>query len=192
MGNTLVKLSEVLITPQLADRIPRPYTAESDAIFEAIDQKIKNGDKTALQDICDAALKLCNADSAGISLCGFWNDEPVFNWHVVAGSAVTHKDHMYSPRFGTPCGTVLDLFSYQMFRHPEKHYSWVKERNFIVPEMITMPIYLDNHEPFGTFWLTHQEGRHFDREDIRITSILVALIRKSLNNPALRKALTFS
>lgn len=190
MENALVKLSEVLITAQLVDRNSRPYTAESDAVFEIIDQKINNGDTTAVQDICDAALKLCNADSAGLSLCGFINDEPVFNWHVTAGQAST-MGQIYSPRNDTPCGTVMELFSYQVFRHPERYYQWVKKRGFVIPEMITMPIYLDNHDPFGTFWLMHKEGNHFDHEDIRIISILVALIRKSLNHPVLQKAFTF-
>lgn len=190
MDETLVKLSEVIITPRIVERKSRAYTPESDQAFAIIDSKISNGDTSALQDICDYGLKLCNADSVGLSLCGFVNDEPVFNWHVTSGVAST-KGQIYSPRNNTPCGTVMELFSYQVFQHPERHYRWVKEKGFVVPEMITMPIYLDNHEPFGTFWVIHEEGKHFDREDIRIISILVALIRKSLNNPALQKALTF-
>lgn len=190
MEESFVGLSDVLITPQIAERKSRGYTAESDQAFELIDSKIKKADKTALQDICDYGLKLCKAESAGFSLYGFIMDEPVFNWCVVSGAAAS-KTKVCSPRYGTPCGTAMDLFSYQIFHHPERHYPWVRENDLVIPEMITMPIYLDNHEPFGTFWLMHKEGSHFDREDIRIISILVTFIRKALNNKGFEKVLTF-
>lgn len=191
MEEAFVGLSDVLITPRIVERNPRHYTTESDQAFGLIDSKIKKGDITALQDICDYGLKFCHAESVGLSLCGFINEVPVFNRQVGAG-LIAAKGNYYSPRDGTPCGTVLDLFSYQIFHHPERHYSWVRENNFVIPEMITMPIYLDNHEPFGTFWLIHKEDNHFDREDIRIISILVTFIRKALNNKAFEKVLKFS
>lgn len=191
MEEAFVRLSEVLITPRIVERISRNYTTESDRAFELIDRKIKKGDITALQDICDYGLKFCHAESVGLSLCGFINEMPVFNMHVSSGP-ISARGKIYSPRDGTPCGTVLDLFSYQLFHHPERHYPWVRENNFVIPELITMPIYLDNHEPFGTFWLIHKEGGLFDREDIRIISILVAFIRKALNNNAFQEVLKFS
>ena len=191
MEEAFVGLSDVLITPRIVERKPRGYTAESDQAFGLIDSKIKKGDITALQDICDYGLKLCKAESAGLSLCGFVMDEPVFNWHVISGAA-TKLGNIYFPRYGTPSGTAMELFSYQIFHHPERHYPWVRENGLVIHEMITMPIYLDNHEPFGTFWLMHKEGNHFDREDIRIISILVTFIRKAINNKAFEKVLKFS
>ena len=191
MEEAFVGLSDVLITPRIVERKSRHYTTESDEVFQLIDSKIKKGDKSVLQDICEYGLKLCKAESAGLSICGFIMDEPVFNWHVVAGAA-TKLGHVYSPRYGTPSGTAMDLFSYQLFQHPERHYPWLRENGLVIPELISMPLYLDNHEPFGTFWLIHGEGKHFDREDIRIISVLVTFVRKVLKHKVLQKVLTFS
>lgn len=191
MEETFARLSEVIITPQIVERKSRGYTVESDAAFEEVDAMLKNGDKAVLQAICNHALRLCNAESVGFSLCGFINDEPMFNWHVTSG-AITSLGKRYSPRYGSPCGTVIELFSYQIFRHPEWHYPWAWENGYIVPEMICMPIYQDNHQPIGTFWLMHKEGDHFDHEDVRMISVLVAFIRKAYKNKALRELFVFS
>lgn len=191
LEEAFARLSEVLITSQIVERKPRDYTPESDFVFEEINTRIRSGDPTVLQAICDHALQLCKAESVGLSLCGFVNEEPVFNWHVTAGASA-NGGKQYSPRYGTPCGTVLELFSYQIFRHPEWHYPWAWENGFVIHEMISMPIYKDNHEPIGTFWLMHKEGSHFDHEDIRIISVLVAFIRRMYKSRVFQDLFVFS
>jgi hypothetical protein len=191
LEETFAKLSEVIITPQIVERKSRGYTLESDLVFEEINNRIKSGDRAVLQAICDHALRLCKAESVGLSLFGFVDDAPVFNRHVTAGGMAT-TEKIYSPRDDTPCGTVMELFSYQIFRHPEWHYPWVWNNGFVIHEMITMPIYQDNHEPLGTFWLMHKEDDHFDQEDVRLISVFVGLIRKAFKHPALNDLFVFS
>lgn len=192
MEEALVRLSEVLITPQILARKSRGYSPEFDEVYQDINDKIEGNDLSATQAICNAALKFCHAESVCLSLFGYINDEAVFNWEVAAGKAAAQVGKIYSPRGNTPCGTALEMYSYQVFRHPERHYRWVKENGFVVPEMITIPIYKEDMQAFGTFWLMHAEGKHFDREDIRIISMLLSLINKALRKKAFRKALTFS
>jgi len=192
LEEALVRLSEVIITPQILGRKSRGYSQGFDDIYQVLNGKVEGNDLSALQDICDAALKFCFAESVALSLLGYINDEPVFNWEVAAGKAAALVGKIYSPRDNTPCGTALEMYSYQVFRHPERHYAWVRENGFVVPEMITMPIYKEDMQSFGTFWLMHAEGKHFDKEDIRIISMLLTLINKALRKKAFRKALTFS
>jgi len=192
LEQALVRLSEVIITPQILARRSRGYSQGFDDVYRNLNDKVECNDLSALQDICDAARKFCQAESVGLSLFGYINEEPVFNWEVAAGKAATLVGKIYSPRDDTPCGTALEMYSYQVFRHPERHYRWVKENGFVVPELITMPIYKDDMQSFGTFWLMHAEGKHFDKEDIRIISVLLSLINKALTKKAFRKALAFS
>lgn len=183
----MVSLSEVLITNQLALRGSRPYTEGSEEAFDTIHKKIQQSNESLFRDICESGLKLCNANAAGLSLLGYANDQPVFEWIKIAGPGPAFR--VYSPRYDSPCGTVLDLYSYQIFRHPERYYTWVKETNFVIPEMISMPIYSDDLSPLGTLWLMHKEGRHFDREDVRIMTALTGFLRAAAKNGKLEPAL---
>lgn len=192
LDETFVRLSEVIITPRILERKSRGYTAEFDPVFRKLDQRVERNDRWALLAICKAALEFCKADTVGLSLFGYVNDEPVFNWEVAVGRAADLVGKIYSPRENTPCGTVIEMYSYQVFRHPERHYRWARENGFVIPEMITMPIYKDDMQPFGTFWLMHGEGKYFDGEDIRIISMLLSLINKAIRKDAYRKVLTFS
>ena len=192
LDEPFVRLSEVIITTRISQRKARAYTAEFDQAFRKLDLRVDRDDKWALQAICNAAREYCRAESAGLSLCGYVDDEPVFNWEVAAGKAAGMVGKIYSPRNNTPCGTVMEMYSYQVFRHPERHYRWARENGFVVPEMITMPIYKEDMQPFGTFWLMHGEGKHFDGEDIRIISMLLSLINKAIRREVYRKLLSFT
>lgn len=183
-------MSDVVITTQLATRGSREFSLASENAFDAVYAKILVGDETALQDICDFALNLCKAESAGLSLLGFINDQHVFNWARTAGKVPKFK--VYSPSNDCPCGTVLEMYSYQVFQHPENYYEWVKANKFVIPEMISMPIYRDDLTALGTFWVMHKEGNHFDWEDVRILTTLVSFVKTASRSDKFKKALTFS
>lgn len=182
-------MSDVVVTTQLATRGSREFTPASEAAFDMIHTKISVGDETVLQDICDLALELCNAKTAGLSLLGFVNDEHVFNWARTAGKVPKFK--VYAPKNDCPCGTVLDMYSYQVFQHPERYYKWMKAQKFVIPEMISMPIYRDDLTALGTFWVMHKEGNHFDWEDVRILTTLVSFIKSTFRSGRFKEALSF-
>jgi hypothetical protein len=192
LQEAFIKVSEVIITPRISERKSRGYTADFDEAYHELNARLARDDLSVLQAICDTALKFCRAESTGLSLFGYVDGQPIFNWEVVSGKAAPLAGKIYSPRDNTPCGTVLEMYSYQVFRHPERHYRWARENGFVVPEMITMPIYKEDLQPLGTFWLMHGEGNYFDQEDIRITSMLLTLFNKALRKKAYRKMLTFS
>ena len=192
LDESIASLSDVIITPRILKRKTRGYTAGFDEAFQRLEECVELNDKSALQRICDEASKYCRVDSVGLSLLGYINDEPVFNLALTSGPADAMVGNMYSPRYNTPCGTVLEMYSYQVFRHPERHYRWVRENGIVVPEMITMPIYKEDMQPLGTFWLLHGEGKHFDGEDIRIISMLLSLINKAIRREVYRKLLSFT
>lgn len=187
-----MRLSEVIITPQILERKSRSYTYEFDPAYQLLHERVERNDTTVLQALCDAAREYCRAESAGLCLFGYLDDEPVFNWEVVSGKVKAMAGKLYSPRDHTPCGAAIEMYSYQVFRHPERHYRWLRDNNLVVPEMITMPLYKEDHQPFGTFWLVHATGNHFDQEDVRIISRLLSLINKALRKNFYRSVLTFS
>lgn len=191
MQEPLVRLSDIIITPRIPERKSRGYRFGFHEAHQRLGERLEQHDANLLQAICDCALKYCMAETAGMSLLGNVGTEPMFNWQVVSGKASEMAGNIHSP-FNTPCGTVLEMFSYQVFRHPERHYAWARENGFVVPEMICLPIYTEDMQPFGTFWLLHGEGDYFEQEDIRILNLLTSLIHKALRKPFYRDMLTFS
>ena len=76
-----------------------------------------------LQELCDIAVQLCGAESAGISLETFGpGDEQLFQWVAISG--------VYSPFLNAtvpyhwmPCGVCLDRSQPQTLRVPVDHFA---------------------------------------------------------------------
>jgi hypothetical protein len=114
-----------------------------------------------LQEIVDAAVVHCGADSAGISL-----EEPesgTFRWVVIAGSFAPYLNGR-TPRNYSPCGTCLDSGRPQLYRLAEPYYEYLGVRAEPITDGILIP--WTNELMKGTLWaVSHSSPVAFDVAD---------------------------
>jgi len=164
-------VDEVLITSELAFRPSRPadHAAEGRALV-AIAAAMAESPRSVLQKLADAALELCRAGSAGISV---WEPggEDVFHWHATAGEYAPYLGGTM-PRGFSPCGTVLDRDAALLMADPVRYYPYIAELRSPVREVLLVPFYRGD-TPVGTVWVVaHAADRHFDAEDARLVASL--------------------
>lgn len=169
-------LEATIITNQLWSRPSRPpdLEAEIDAFREIARDMVTRDPSTVLNSLITHAVRLCRADSAGISLLEKDNhnnkDDQIFRW-VAAKGAMEQYIGGTTPRNFSPCGICLERNCAQLFSHPERYYTYL-QRILPMTELLLIPLYADN-ESMGTLWVMSHDGqRKFDREDARILSSL--------------------
>ncbi len=122
-----------------------------------------------MQKLAETALTLCGAQSAGISLLEA--DGKRFYWPAIAGQWAQHVGGGTPREFG-PCGTVLDNNTALLFSHPERDFDYFAPVTPLVEEALLMPFYI-NGNAVGTVWIvTHDQGRRFQTEDLRLMTDL--------------------
>ncbi|MEP6913659.1 MAG: ATP-binding protein [bacterium] len=164
-------LDQVVINSQLAARFSRPpdFETENDAL-KMLSQALADEPQTILQKLVEVALRLCRADTAGISLLENHDGKEVFRWEALAGVFADRLDNTM-PRYASPCGTTIDRNATQLMYLPERFFTALKVEPPVV-EALLIPFHFEN-KPVGTVWvLTHDERRKFDREDERIVGTL--------------------
>jgi PAS domain S-box-containing protein len=163
-------LESILITEQLNKRPSRPpdYEMENRALL-SIAQHMADSPRSTLQKLAEIALKICRADSAGVSLLSKKSGD--FYWPAVAGAWKPHIGGGTPRNFG-PCGVVLDRDAMQLFRHPEQFYPYLLPIAPPVTEALLTPFYVRG-EAIGTVWVVaHSADRKFDAEDLRLIESL--------------------
>ncbi len=122
--------------------------------------------RSMLQKLVEAALELCKADTAGISLL----EGDVFRWEAVAGVFASYRDGTM-PRAASPCGVCIDENITQLMHLPDRHFPALRaEPRFI--ETLLIPFRVQGR-PVGTVWIvSHTDERKFDREDERVVLTL--------------------
>lgn len=167
-----VPLASVIATPELTRRPRRPpdFEGESHALGSLL-ANLTTSPRTVLQKLVEAALELCRAHSAGISLADEESGVPVIRWRALAGQFAPYVGSTL-PRAFSPCGTVLDRDAMQLMIQPVRHFSSIDALSPVIEETLTIPIHV-NREPRGTIWVVaHDPTRHFDAEDARLISSL--------------------
>jgi signal transduction histidine kinase len=165
-----VPLESVITTAELGRRPSRPpdYEAENRALV-ALAQEMASSPTGILQKLVDAALELCRAQSAGISVLE--DDRKRFRWRAIAGQWASHLGGGTPRDFG-PCGTVLDRNVALLFSHPERHFAYLTPVTPCIEEGLLIPFHVGG-EPVGTIWvIAHDERRQFDAEDMRVMKSL--------------------
>jgi PAS domain S-box-containing protein len=171
---TLIPLSlrSVLSTAELNKRPSRApdYAAECRALM-ALSEQLAASPDGILQKLTEAALTLCGAHSAGISLLEA--DGKRFYWPAISGQWVGHVGGGTPRDFG-PCGTVLDCDAALLFSHPELDFDYFAPVTPLVEEALLMPFHVGG-KAVGTVWVViHDLSRRFDREDLRLMTDLGA------------------
>jgi signal transduction histidine kinase/ActR/RegA family two-component response regulator len=160
-------LAEVDIRHELATRPPRRPDGESlDRALAALAVQMTENPRSMLQKLVEAALDLCKADTAGISLL----EGDVFRWESVAGAFASYRDGTM-PRAASPCGVCIDENVTQLMHRPDRHFPALRaEPRFI--EVLLIPFRAQGR-PVGTVWIvSHTDQRNFDREDERVVLTL--------------------
>jgi hypothetical protein len=126
---------------------------------------------TILQELVNAAVELCGADSAGISLeREDKTDSNYYHWVATAGQYGVFLDAML-PRFPSACGTCLERGEPQLFRVSQHFFDLMGISAPIVTDGILLPWQVD--ETRGTIWImAHEREEAFDSEDLRMMQVL--------------------
>jgi PAS domain S-box-containing protein len=168
----LKSLDEVLVTAELARRPARPpdYEAENRAL-SAMAEAIVGSPQMILQRLVSAALGLCRADSAGLSILEPGGAAGVFRWHAIAGQFATNTGS-YVLREASPSGIVLDRDAALLFSYPERHFDYGMAIDPPIVEALLVPFHTEG-KPVGTLWvIAHTPSRKFDTEDQRVLTSL--------------------
>lgn len=165
-------LESILCTEQLHRRHPRPpdYKTENEALG-ALANALADSPRTILQTLAETILRVCQADSAGISLLTIEDGGNRFYWPAIAGQWKPHIGGGTPRDFG-PCGDVLDRNSPLLFQHIERRYTYFRPVTPPVEECLLVPFYVDGNA-VGTIWtVAHDQHRKFDAEDERVMKSL--------------------
>jgi hypothetical protein len=170
---TPLPLKDVLITEQLGRRATRPPDLEAEnAAYLALAQRLSGDPLGLLQALMDAAVSLCGAGTAGVSLLETRaGGDVVFRWTVLSGQLAAAVNGT-TPRGFSPCGVCLDNDGPVLFSHPERRFTYFASAGVPFVEGLVIPFYVDS-SPAGTIWIvSHDRNRCFDMEDVRIMSRL--------------------
>jgi len=124
--------------------------------------------ESVLQELVNAAVEFCGADSSGISL-----EEPeqsTFRWIVIAGSFAPYLEGR-TPRNYSPCGTCLDSGRPQLYRVTQPYYDHLGVTAAPIVDGLLIP--WSNEFLRGTLWaVSHSSTESFSPEDYSLLSSL--------------------
>jgi GAF domain-containing protein len=160
-------LAEVDILPELLARPQRPpdYDAEREALAELAKETAENP-HNMLQKLAEIAVRLCVADTAGISLM----EGDAFRWEAMAGASAAYRDGVL-PRDASPCGICINRDATQLMRLPARFFPAIQLAP-LIHEVLLVPFHVLG-KPVGTVWILAQNPeRKFGSEDERIIRTL--------------------
>lgn len=162
----------VIATHLLRERPCRPpnLASENDALL-ALAQSLAQSSEGIADQLVRQAMRLCQADSAGLSLVDRDSGEDIFRWIATAGEYARYRNGTM-PRHFSPCGEVLKRGAALLMQAPERHYPYVSQLHAPVREVLLVPFESDGKQ-VGTIWVvSHSAGKQFDGEDLRIVKSL--------------------
>ena len=159
-------------TDELRMRSARPadHAAENGVLLRLA--RAQSGSREQLlQEIADAALSLCDAGSAGISLMEGVDAERHFRWLAVAGLCVGLQGTT-TAWHECPCRLAVESAEPQLFLLPQDRFPSLQFPGVEIAEGLIVPIPTDNGL-VGAIWvMSHTPARQFDLEDVRLLSDL--------------------
>lgn len=127
--------------------------------------------ETIIQELVTAAVRLCGADSAGVSIEREGKtDENFYQWIATAGEYSPFLNATL-PRYPSACTVCLERGTPQLFRVNERFFDILGVQAAIVKDGILLPWQTD--EMRGTiFIISHTSEEAFDAEDLHLMQIL--------------------
>src|SRR3984957_8293253 len=143
---------------------------------------------TILQELVNAAVDLCGADSAGISLeTEDGGDESFYRWVATAGEYAHFLDATL-PRYPSACGLCLERGQPQLFRVTQKFFDLMGIEAPLVTDGILLPWKVE--EVRGTVWImAHGREEAFDGDDLRMMQMLADFAAMGVRQQRQRKVL---
>jgi len=126
---------------------------------------------TILQELVNAAVDLCGADSSGISIeQENKTDENYYHWAATAGQYARFLNATL-PRYPSVCGVCLERGQPQLFRVTQRFFDLMGIEAPIVTDGILLPWEVE--ETRGTIWImAHGSTEAFDDDDVRMMQVL--------------------
>src|ERR1700677_4857775 len=127
--------------------------------------------ETVLQELVSAAVDLCGADSAGISIeKENGSDEEFYHWIATAGGYSGFLNAIL-PRYPSACGVCLELGRPQLFRVSQRFFEILGVVAPVVTDGLLLPWQVDGTR--GTiFIMAHERDQAFDADDLRMMQML--------------------
>jgi hypothetical protein len=126
---------------------------------------------TILQELVNAAVELCDADSAGISIEKEDRTEKDFYHWVATAGRYSHFLNAVLPRYPSACGICLERGQPQLFRVGQRFFDLMGIEAPLVTDGILLPWQID--ETRGTiFIMAHGRAEAFDQNDCRVMELL--------------------
>lgn len=143
---------------------------------------------TILQELVNAAVELCGADSAGISVeKEDRNETDFYHWIATAGQYTGFLNAML-PEYPSACGVCLKRGRPQHFRVTQRFFDILGVEAPTVTDGILIPWQVD--ETRGTiFILAHGRTEAFDLEDCRMMQMLADFAAMGVRQQKQQKAL---
>ena len=127
--------------------------------------------ETVLQELVAAAVDLCGADSAGISMEQDEKHEDNFYHWVATAGQYSHFLNATLPQFPSACGVCLERGRPQLFRVSRRFFEIMGIVAPVVTDGILLPWQVEDTR--GTIWImAHERTEAFDLEDSRMMQTL--------------------
>lgn len=172
-------LDGFLITHCLGQRVPRQADlAGESAAMQRLAAALSDRPSYALTSLVEEAvalLGLVGRGSAGVSLLETDAEHGVeyFRRAIVCGP-LAYRTGGVSPRGPSPCGLCIDRGEPVLMSRPEERFPEAYRKEVPLFETLLLPFQVRG-APGGVFWIaTHDPGRTFDLEDVRVMTGLAA------------------
>ena len=124
-----------------------------------------------LQKLCELAIALCGAHSAGIRIEAAAEGTSIFRWRALSGEMTSCLPALISDN-STPYGPTGGCSAPRLFSRPEAPAPYVPVVEPSVSELLLIPFCVED-KPVGTLWVVSSENdRRFDAEDARLLTSL--------------------
>jgi len=170
--DTGLEVIDILSDPQYAGRKPSARDVSSQmAGLQRLAHAFVENPETILQELVNAAVTLCGADSAGISIeRDDRTDEHFYHWVATAGEYSGFLNAIL-PRYPSACGICLERGRPQLFRVSQRFFEILGVDAPLVTDGILLPWQVDGMR--GTiFVMAHGRSEAFDHGDIRTMQTL--------------------
>ena len=169
-------MHDLLDSAEFSNRTPKtPMDQRRQLALKMIGEKLAETPDVMLQQLCEAAVQYCGADSAGVSL-----EEPdakggpQFRWVAVAGSFERYWNGT-TPRNASPCGVCVDQWRPQHYSVSQPFYDSLGVTAAPILDGMLIPWASDSAR--GTLWaVSHQSKTAFDMGDYSMLSALADLV----------------
>ena len=169
----------MFVTDQLWERTASdPDYLREKLALQDLAQEMADRPAEVIPRLVELAMDACGGNSAGVSILESENEE--FRWFGLKG-VLQAFEGAKTPRNDSPCGVCMDLVEPILMDRPERAYSWIRDANITVPEVLLIPLTLKNGTALGTLWIVSEQPGVFNAGHARVLRELAAFAALALH-----------